>query len=86
MGMRHTTGSAKYLYLRSQFLKGEKGDTSWKNKKCTPQQWKQAFSKQDPNAMDTMPGQVKARATITDEGRTKLLAEEDVSGANKKGI
>ena len=74
----------KYLYLRSRFSKGEKGE-SWKNKKHTQQQWKQAFAKQDPNAMDTTPGRVKARATITDEERTKLLVEGRCFRCKEKG-
>ena len=77
----------KFLYLKSCFSKDDqKGDSAnWKNKKCTPQQWKQAFSCQNLNAMNTTSGRVRACASITDEERMCLLTEGHCFRCKQKG-
>ena len=53
-------------------------------------QWKKAFSKKGDDAMDTTPGRVKARATITrpplnDEEREKMRKEGRCFRCRKQG-
>jgi Zinc knuckle len=68
----------KYLYLTSRF----QGDGK---KKFTQNQWKRALNKPDANAMDTSAGRTRARAALTEDERTKHMAEGKCFRCHKTG-
>ena len=64
----------QYLFLQER-LSSNKGQLNTRtNPPRTQQQWKQAFTKKDPNAMDTTPGRVRARQ-ITADDKVRLMKE-----------
>ena len=75
----------KYLWIKSKFHSKGQGNTH-----PTQDQWKKAFMKKGDDAMDTMPGQVKACATNThpplnDEKRERLRKEGRCFRCKKQG-
>ena len=75
----------KYLWIKSKFHSKGQG-----NVRPTQDQWKKAFTKKGDDAMDTTPGQVKARATNTrpplnDEERERLRKEGQCYRCKKQG-